>query len=51
MFASSRDYKELSYAWTAWRDQTGAKMRPLFERYVNLSNEASVLNGKLIDLS
>ncbi|XP_044757063.1 angiotensin-converting enzyme-like [Coccinella septempunctata] len=45
LFSSSRDYKELSYAWKSWRDQTGAKMRDLFERYVNLSNEASVLNG------
>ncbi|XP_045467090.1 angiotensin-converting enzyme-like [Harmonia axyridis] len=45
LFASSRDYNELSYSWKAWRDQTGGKMRSLFERYVNLSNEASVLNG------
>ncbi|KAL3278129.1 hypothetical protein HHI36_013474 [Cryptolaemus montrouzieri] len=45
VFSTSRDYNELAYAWKSWRDETGAKMRHLYERYVNLSNEASVLNG------
>ncbi|KAK9880161.1 hypothetical protein WA026_010032 [Henosepilachna vigintioctopunctata] len=45
ILATSRDYNELSYMWTEWRDQTGAKMPQLYEKYVNLSNEASILNG------
>lgn len=46
ILASSTDYDELVYVFTAWRDASGAKMRDFYKSYVNLSNEAAVINGK-----
>nr|CAH7715323.1 unnamed protein product [Callosobruchus chinensis] len=43
--ATSKDYDELVYAWTKWRDATGAKMKDLYKTYVELSNEEARANN------
>lgn len=43
--ATSRNYSERLHVWEGWRRNVGRKMRPLYEDYVDLKNEASVLNG------
>lgn len=45
VMANSRDYFERLHVWEGWRLQTGKRMRPLYEDYVDLKNEASRLNG------
>lgn len=44
--AASLDYDERLRAWEGWRVAAGKKMRPLYEDYVDLKNEASKLNGE-----
>ena len=44
--ATSRDQKELLWAWQGWRDAVGRQLRMTFERYVQLSNKAANLNGE-----
>ncbi|CAF99822.1 unnamed protein product [Tetraodon nigroviridis] len=43
--ANSRNYSERLHVWEGWRRTVGQKMRPLYEDYVDLKNEASKLNG------
>nr|XP_003472155.2 angiotensin-converting enzyme-like protein Ace3 [Cavia porcellus] len=45
VMATSRDHKELLWAWEGWRDSVGRQLRPIFWRYVQLSNKAAQLNG------
>lgn len=45
--ANSIDYHERLWAWEGWRADVGRMMRPLYEEYVDLKNEAAKLNGKL----
>uniref|UniRef100_A0A671WQS0 Angiotensin-converting enzyme n=2 Tax=Sparus aurata TaxID=8175 RepID=A0A671WQS0_SPAAU len=45
VMANSEDYSERLHVWEGWRRETGKKMRPLYEDYVDLKNEASKLNG------
>ncbi|CAL8240083.1 unnamed protein product, partial [Gadus morhua 'NCC'] len=45
VMADSRDYNERLHVWEGWRRETGRKMRPLYEDYVDLKNEAARLNG------
>uniref|UniRef100_A0A8C0WFX6 Angiotensin-converting enzyme n=1 Tax=Castor canadensis TaxID=51338 RepID=A0A8C0WFX6_CASCN len=45
IMATSRDRKELLWAWQGWRDAVGRQLRPIFGRYVQLSNKAARLNG------
>uniref|UniRef100_F6XKU8 Angiotensin-converting enzyme n=1 Tax=Equus caballus TaxID=9796 RepID=F6XKU8_HORSE len=45
VMATSRDQKELLWAWQGWRDAVGPQVRMTFERYVQLSNKAAKLNG------
>ncbi|XP_007958103.1 angiotensin-converting enzyme-like protein Ace3 [Orycteropus afer afer] len=45
VMATSRDQKELLWAWQGWRDAVGRPLRLMFERYVELSNKAAMLNG------
>ena len=42
----SRDYDELQHVWTAWRQQSGGKMMPLYKEFVELANEAARLNSE-----
>lgn len=43
--ANSTDYAERLHVWEGWRREVGKRMRPLYEDYVDLKNEASKLNG------
>ncbi|KAL2087768.1 hypothetical protein ACEWY4_016596 [Coilia grayii] len=45
VMANSRDYDERLHVWEGWRVEVGKRMRPLYEDYVDLKNEASKLNG------
>ncbi|XP_023569866.1 angiotensin-converting enzyme-like protein Ace3 isoform X2 [Octodon degus] len=45
IMATSRDQKELLWAWEGWRDAVGRQLRPIFWHYVQLSNKAAQLNG------
>ncbi|XP_024150631.1 angiotensin-converting enzyme 2 [Oryzias melastigma] len=45
IMASSKDYFLRLHVWEGWRKEVGKKMRPLYEEYVDLKNEASQLNG------
>ncbi|XP_012675889.2 angiotensin-converting enzyme 2-like [Clupea harengus] len=45
IMAGSKDYYERLHVWEGWRAQVGKKMRPLYEDYVDLKNEAAKLNG------
>lgn len=47
IMANSIDYHERLWAWEGWRADVGRMMRPLYEEYVDLKNEAAKLNGKL----
>jgi peptidyl-dipeptidase A len=38
--ATSRDYEELEYIWTAWR-QNAAQIRPIYQQFVALSNKGA----------
>ncbi|XP_065335573.1 angiotensin-converting enzyme-like isoform X1 [Cloeon dipterum] len=45
VLATSRDYEELKYVWSQWRDASGANMRSNYQSYVTLSNKAAQANG------
>ncbi|XP_059487086.1 angiotensin-converting enzyme-like [Neocloeon triangulifer] len=45
VISGSRDYEELKYVWSQWRDASGAKMRTNYQNYVTLSNQAAQANG------
>ncbi|XP_028636529.1 angiotensin-converting enzyme-like protein Ace3 [Grammomys surdaster] len=45
VMATSRDPKELLWAWQGWRDAVGRQLRPIFEDYVHLSNKVAHYNG------
>ncbi|XP_006833625.1 PREDICTED: angiotensin-converting enzyme-like isoform X3 [Chrysochloris asiatica] len=45
LMATSRDYKELLWAWEGWRDKVGRAILNFFPKYVELSNKAARLNG------
>ncbi|XP_053426752.1 angiotensin-converting enzyme-like protein Ace3 [Nycticebus coucang] len=45
VMATSRDQKELLWAWQGWRDAVGRQIRTIFGQYVHLSNKAAQLNG------
>lgn len=44
--ATSRNQKELLWAWQGWRDAVGRTVRVNFDHYVELSNKAARLNGE-----
>lgn len=45
IMAESKDYYERLHVWEGWRKEVGKRMRPLYEDYVDLKNQASRLNG------
>ncbi|XP_077988216.1 angiotensin-converting enzyme-like [Glandiceps talaboti] len=46
ILASSRDYDELLWAWTGWRDEAGKPTRDTYTDFVKLANKAAKANGK-----
>ncbi|XP_072321392.1 angiotensin-converting enzyme 2 [Eucyclogobius newberryi] len=45
VMSNSRDYNERLHVWEGWRQEVGKRMRPFYEDYVDLKNEAARLNG------
>lgn len=45
VMATSNDPEELKHIWVEWRNATGKKVRPLYGKYVELSNLAARLNN------
>ncbi|XP_069061119.1 angiotensin-converting enzyme 2 [Pleurodeles waltl] len=45
IMAESRNYNERLWAWEGWRSVVGKKMRPFYETYVDLENEAARKNN------
>lgn len=45
IMATSKNYSELEYTWRMWHDSTGPLMKPLYKKYIELSNKAATLNG------
>ena len=43
--ATSRDYEELKAAWKGWFEESGRPIKDDYERFVELSNTASVKDG------
>jgi len=43
---TSRDYNELKHFWTEWHNKGTENMKELYQRFVELSNKASHLNGR-----
>lgn len=48
--AQSRDPEELKHYWVEWHKASGAKVKHLYPKYVELANEAAVMNSKIIFL-
>ncbi|XP_072156019.1 angiotensin-converting enzyme isoform X2 [Bemisia tabaci] len=43
--AQSRDPEELKHYWVEWHKASGAKVKHLYPKYVELANEAAVMNN------
>ncbi|XP_041115054.1 angiotensin-converting enzyme 2 [Polyodon spathula] len=44
IMAESKDYYKRLHVWEGWRVEVGKRMRPLYEDYVDLKNEAAKMN-------
>lgn len=47
IMASSRSYAKLLFAWESWHDVVGIPLKPLYEDFTILSNEAYKGDGEL----
>ncbi|NXA93401.1 ACE enzyme, partial [Melanocharis versteri] len=45
IMATSRSYKKLLYAWEGWHNAAGNPLRPMYEKFVKLSNDAYLADG------
>lgn len=45
IMGESENFDELKHVWTKWHDNTGTHMRADYAKYMEISNEAAVLNG------
>ena len=45
IMGQSTNYTERLFAWESWRNEVGRKSKPLYERFIELKNAQSVLNG------
>ncbi|XP_060637297.2 angiotensin-converting enzyme isoform X1 [Anolis sagrei] len=45
IMANSRSYSKLLYAWEGWHNSAGNPLRPKYEEFVSLSNEAYKMDG------
>lgn len=43
--AKSNDFEQLKYTWEMWHNSSGALMKNDYKKYVELTNQAAVLNG------
>lgn len=43
---NSVNYEERLHVWEGWRKEVGRRMRPLYEDYADLKNEAAKLNSE-----
>ena len=43
----SRDWEELKWAWQAWRNATGPRMKDSYAKLVDVMNEAAREHGEL----
>lgn len=50
ILATSRSYKKLLYAWEGWHNSSGVPLKPLYPEFVELSNNASMMDGKQVIL-
>lgn len=46
--ANSRSYKKLLYAWEGWHNSAGNPLRPKYEEFVKLSNEAYRMDSECL---
>ncbi|KAK6486886.1 angiotensin-converting enzyme 2 [Huso huso] len=44
IMSESKDYYKRLHVWEGWRVEVGKRMRPLYEDYVDLKNEAAKIN-------
>lgn len=44
IMSTSTNFTELKYMWTMWHNSTGPLIRPLYKKYIEISNEAAKLN-------
>ena len=49
--ASSKSYKDLAWAWKAWRDAVGRTAKPDYVRKVEIQKEIAEANGEWFDLT
>eukprot|EP00090_Calanus_glacialis_P005014 TRINITY_DN13830_c0_g1_i1.p1 TRINITY_DN13830_c0_g1~~TRINITY_DN13830_c0_g1_i1.p1 ORF type:complete len:639 (+),score=143.90 TRINITY_DN13830_c0_g1_i1:25-1917(+) len=45
IMGQSTNYTERLFAWESWRNEVGRKSKPFYERFIELKNAQSVLNG------
>ncbi|XP_063259700.1 angiotensin-converting enzyme [Prinia subflava] len=45
IMATSRSYKKLLFAWEGWHNAAGNPLRPKYEQFVKLSNDAYSMDG------
>ncbi|RMB94756.1 hypothetical protein DUI87_28735 [Hirundo rustica rustica] len=45
IMATSRSYKKLLYAWEGWHNAAGNPLRPKYQEFVKLSNDAYLMDG------
>lgn len=50
IMAVSVDWDELLWAWDGWRNASSPGMMPLYPPFVDLQNEAAVMNGETLSL-
>lgn len=46
ILSDSRNYALLLYAWEGWHNAVGIPLKPLYEEFTTLSNEAHKQDGK-----
>lgn len=45
IMAKSPDFDRLKYTWLMWHNSTGPQIRPHYQKYVEISNEAARMNN------
>lgn len=50
IMATSRSYKKLLFAWEGWHNAAGVPLKKYYPRFVELSNNGSVADGKVLQM-